>query len=115
MWPPPLSETPQEFEVKPRTDGKRIDAYLASRFSDYSRSVIQRVIDAEAVRVNGRPVKQYVGRGHAAEMAALLDEHERQQRQAARLKTLEEENARLKRLLADAMLVVLKDLPGKKW
>ena len=57
MWPPPLSETPQEFEVKPRTDGKRIDAYLASRFSDYSRSVIQRVIDAEAVRVNGRPVK----------------------------------------------------------
>jgi 23S rRNA pseudouridine1911/1915/1917 synthase len=57
MWPPPLSETPQEFEVKPRTDGKRIDAYLASRFTDYSRAVIQRVIDAEAVQVNGRPVK----------------------------------------------------------
>ena len=57
MWPPPLSETPQEFEVKPRTDGKRIDAYLASRFSDYSRSVIQRIIEAEAVHVNGRPVK----------------------------------------------------------
>ncbi len=57
MWPPPLSETPQEFEVKPRTDGKRIDAYLASRFTDYSRAVIQRVIDAEAVLVNGRTVK----------------------------------------------------------
>jgi 23S rRNA pseudouridine1911/1915/1917 synthase len=57
MWPPPLSETPQEFEVKPRTDGKRIDAYLASRFSDYSRNVIQRIIEAEAVHVNGRPVK----------------------------------------------------------
>ncbi len=57
MWPPPLSETPQEFEVKPRTDGKRIDAYLASRFTDYSRAVIQKVIDADAVRVNGRPVK----------------------------------------------------------
>jgi 23S rRNA pseudouridine1911/1915/1917 synthase len=57
MWPPPLSETPQEFEVKPRTDGTRIDAYLASRFSDYSRSVIQRIIEAEAVHVNGRPVK----------------------------------------------------------
>jgi 23S rRNA pseudouridine1911/1915/1917 synthase len=57
MWPPPLSETPLEFEVKPRTDGKRIDAYLASRFSDYSRSVIQRIIEAEAVHVNGRPVK----------------------------------------------------------
>ena len=57
MWPPPLSETPQEFEVKPRTDGRRIDAYLASRFTDYSRRVIQKVIDAEAVLVNGRPVK----------------------------------------------------------
>ena len=57
MWPPPLSETPQEFEVKPRTDGKRIDAYLASRFTDYSRSVIQRIIEAEAVMVNGRAVK----------------------------------------------------------
>ena len=57
MWPPPLSETPLEFEVKPRTDGKRIDAYLASRFTDYSRRVIQKIIDAEAVLVNGRPVK----------------------------------------------------------
>jgi 23S rRNA pseudouridine1911/1915/1917 synthase len=57
MWPPPLSETPQEFEVKPRTDGKRLDAYLASRFTDYSRRVIQKVIDAEAVLVNDRTVK----------------------------------------------------------
>src|SRR5262245_21989944 len=57
MWPPPLSEDPQEFEVKPRTDGKRLDAYLANRFTDYSRRVIQKVIEAEAVLVNGRPVK----------------------------------------------------------
>lgn len=36
---------------------------------------------------------------------------------AKRLKALEDENARLKRLLVDAMLdnVVLKDLLGKKW
>jgi putative transposase len=36
---------------------------------------------------------------------------------ARRLKTLEEENAKLKRLLADAMLdnVALKDLLSKKW
>jgi len=53
----PLSETPQEFDVKPRTDGKRIDAYLASRFVDYSRSVIQRIIEAGAVEVNGRPIR----------------------------------------------------------
>jgi 23S rRNA pseudouridine1911/1915/1917 synthase len=57
MWPPPLSDKPLEFEVKARTEGKRIDAYLASRFTDYSRRVLQKIIDAEAVVVNGRPVK----------------------------------------------------------
>lgn len=57
MWPPPLSETPQEFEVRPRAEGKRIDQYLTNRYTDYSRAVIKRVIDAEAVLVNGRPVK----------------------------------------------------------
>ena len=37
--------------------------------------------------------------------------------EAKRLRSLEEENARLKRLLADAMLdnVALKDLLAKKW
>lgn len=37
--------------------------------------------------------------------------------EARRLKTLEHENTRLKRLLADAMLdnTALKDLMGKKW
>ena len=36
---------------------------------------------------------------------------------ARRLKALEDENARLKKLLAEAMLdnVVLKDLASKKW
>jgi 23S rRNA pseudouridine1911/1915/1917 synthase len=57
MWPPPLSETPLEFEVKSRIEGKRLDAYLASRFTDYSRQVVQKVIDADGVRVNGRTVK----------------------------------------------------------
>ncbi len=37
--------------------------------------------------------------------------------EAKRLKTLEDENTRLKRLLADAMLdnTALKDLLGEKW
>ena len=37
--------------------------------------------------------------------------------EARRLKALEDENTRLKRMLADAMLdnVALKDLLGKKW
>ncbi|HEX8199054.1 MAG TPA: RluA family pseudouridine synthase [Isosphaeraceae bacterium] len=57
MSPPELSPTPSDFQVKARMVGKRIDAYLASRFPDYSRSVIQKVIDAGAVQVNGQPVK----------------------------------------------------------
>ena len=57
MSPPELSSTPTDFQVKARMAGKRIDAYLASRFPDYSRSVVQKVIDAGAVLVNGQPVK----------------------------------------------------------
>ena len=52
-----LSNEPAEFTVRTKQAGKRIDAYLASRFTDYSRSVIQRVIDLGAVEVNGRPAK----------------------------------------------------------
>ncbi len=38
-------------------EGKRIDAYLASRYPEYSRSVVQKVIDARAVLINGQPTK----------------------------------------------------------
>jgi 23S rRNA pseudouridine1911/1915/1917 synthase len=55
--PPELSETPTDFQVKARMVGKRIDAYLAARYPDYSRSVVQKLIDAEAVLVNSQPVK----------------------------------------------------------
>ena len=55
--PPELSETPTEFAVKARMVGKRIDAYLTSRYPDFSRSVIQKVIDAGAVLINGLPTK----------------------------------------------------------
>jgi 23S rRNA pseudouridine1911/1915/1917 synthase len=57
MSPPELSSTPCEFVVKARMVGKRIDAYLASRYPDYSRSVVQKVIDAGAVLINGQPTK----------------------------------------------------------
>jgi 23S rRNA pseudouridine1911/1915/1917 synthase len=57
MSPPELSSTPTEFVVKARMVGKRIDAYLASRYPDYSRSVVQKVIDVGAVLVNGQPIK----------------------------------------------------------
>lgn len=55
--PPELSKTPSDFTVKARIEGKRIDAYLSGRFPDYSRSVCQKLIDAEAVLVNGQSVK----------------------------------------------------------
>jgi len=57
MSPPELSPVPSEFTVKARMVGKRIDAYLSSRYPDYSRSVMQKVIDADAVLVNGQIVK----------------------------------------------------------
>jgi len=43
--------------------------------------------------------------------------HENPVSEARKLKALEDENAKLKRMLADAMLdsVALKDLLGKKW
>ena len=55
--PPELSTTPTEFEVKARMAGKRVDAYLAARYPDYSRSVVQKLIDADAVLINGEPTK----------------------------------------------------------
>jgi 23S rRNA pseudouridine1911/1915/1917 synthase len=57
MSPPELSPIPSEFRVKARMVGNRIDSYLASRYPDYSRSVIQKVIDAGAVLVNAAPTK----------------------------------------------------------
>ncbi|WP_435010489.1 RluA family pseudouridine synthase [Tundrisphaera lichenicola] len=55
--PPELSEVPSDFVVKARMAGKRIDAYLAARYPDYSRSVIQKVIEARAVLINGQATK----------------------------------------------------------
>jgi 23S rRNA pseudouridine1911/1915/1917 synthase len=40
-----------------KKDGTRLDQYLAGAFADFSRSVVQRVIDAGGVLVNGKPVK----------------------------------------------------------
>lgn len=57
METPEPPDAPIEFEIRPRMDGKRVDAYLATRFTDYSRTVLSKLIEAEAVQVNGRAVK----------------------------------------------------------
>ena len=43
--------------VKRKAEGVRLDQYLVSVFSEYSRSVFQKVIDAGAVLVNGAVAK----------------------------------------------------------
>ncbi len=54
---PPLSAKPLELTVKRKVEETRLDQYLVSMFPGYSRSVIQKVIDAAAVTVNGHPAK----------------------------------------------------------
>ncbi len=46
-----------ELTVKRKSEGLRVDTYLATQFPDYSRSVVQKVIDAGHVFVNGRAAK----------------------------------------------------------
>ncbi len=54
---PPVEVTRHRFEVKGRHEGRRIDAYLAARFTDCSRSYFQKLLKAGQVTVNGRPVR----------------------------------------------------------
>jgi 23S rRNA pseudouridine1911/1915/1917 synthase len=46
-----------EVTAKHKVEGMRLDQYLAGLFSDYSRSVVRKVIDGGGVQVNGRPAK----------------------------------------------------------
>ncbi|HXG09268.1 MAG TPA: RluA family pseudouridine synthase [Gemmataceae bacterium] len=52
-----LSGKPIDITVKRKVEGTRLDQYLVSAFPGYSRSVIQKVIDAMAVTVNGAAAK----------------------------------------------------------
>jgi 23S rRNA pseudouridine1911/1915/1917 synthase len=60
---PPPTTTPVlgakaiDWTARLKVDGIRLDQYLVSLFPDYSRSVFQKVIEAEAVMVNGRSAK----------------------------------------------------------
>jgi 23S rRNA pseudouridine1911/1915/1917 synthase len=48
---------PVDLVAKLRIEGTRLDQYLVSMFPDYSRSTIQKVIDAGGVQVNDAPAK----------------------------------------------------------
>lgn len=49
---------PQTLYVGSTIKQRRIDKYLQSRFSNYSRAMIQNLISRQAVRVNGKIIKQ---------------------------------------------------------
>jgi 23S rRNA pseudouridine1911/1915/1917 synthase len=58
----PILDNPPEEKVvdhvaRLRVDGVRLDQYLVSVFPDFSRSAVQRVIDAGGVAVNGKTAK----------------------------------------------------------
>src|SRR5438270_7704957 len=46
-----------ELTVKRKTEGMRLDLYLVSMFPDFSRSSVQKVIEAGGVTVNDVPAK----------------------------------------------------------
>src|ERR1700716_1106799 len=54
---PKLSANALDLTVKRKVEGTRLDQYLVIMFPDYSRSVVQKVIEAQAVTVNGTPAK----------------------------------------------------------
>jgi len=59
---PPISSSlrktePVDLIAKLRVEGTRLDQYLVSLFPDYSRSIVQKVIDAGGVLVNDAPAK----------------------------------------------------------
>jgi 23S rRNA pseudouridine1911/1915/1917 synthase len=46
-----------EVTARLRVDGVRLDQFLVSQLPDFSRSVVQRVIESTGVLVNGKPAK----------------------------------------------------------
>src|SRR5260370_13880228 len=57
MDPSPADDRAVELVAKIRVDGLRLDHYLVSVFPDYSRSVVQRVIEGGGVTLNGKVAK----------------------------------------------------------
>src|SRR5262245_39542894 len=52
-----LAPRAAELTVGRKLEGSRLDQFLAGQLSDFSRSVIQKAIEAGGVTVNGAPAK----------------------------------------------------------
>ena len=68
-----------EFDVAERHGGKRLDAYLAGRFSEYSCTFIKALIQEGAVTVNGGPVKPSHSPSVGDRIVALVPMQRREQ------------------------------------
>src|SRR5258708_9253102 len=47
-----------ELTVQIKTAGMRLDQYLVLQFPDFSRSIIQKAIEADSVTINDTPIKR---------------------------------------------------------
>src|SRR2546429_9092674 len=47
-----------ELTVQTKTAGMRLDQYLVLQFPDFSRSIIQKAIEADSVTINDAPTKR---------------------------------------------------------
>src|SRR5689334_4959617 len=66
-----------ELTVQLKTAGMRLDQYLVMQFPDFSRSVIQKAIEADSVTINGDPVKRSTRVKQADRVRIWLPEPER--------------------------------------
>lgn len=63
-----------DLSVKRKAEGLRLDQYLVSAFQGFSRSVLQKVIDASSVMVNGSPGKSSYKVRHGDHIRVWLPE-----------------------------------------
>jgi len=61
-----------EFEIVGRNEGHRLDAYLAARFPEHSRTFIKALISEGAITVNGQTVKPAYKPSSGDRVAALV-------------------------------------------
>ena len=99
-----LSSEPVELTVEAAESGCRLDAFLASRFPDYSRVLMRRVIMAGGVKVDGRGGKPSYRLKPDQRVSIALPEIPRQ--------TPRPENIPLEILFEDEHVVVVNKPPG---
>lgn len=68
-----------ELTVQLKTAGMRLDQYLVMQFPDFSRSIIQKAIEADSVTINENPVKRSTKVKQGDRVRIWLPEPQRQE------------------------------------